>query len=107
MCLFVLPPSSSSSSLHMSHDKQVDASYLEVYNEQISDLLCQPVVEEDFVPLKPKERIKLEEKLKKLLKVYIPYEIMRGSIGYSYIILNRLNSDYINNILSYIFCLYI
>jgi hypothetical protein len=49
----------------------VDASYLEVYNEQIADLLCQPIVEEDFVPLKPKERILLEEKLKKLLKVLL------------------------------------
>jgi hypothetical protein len=49
----------------------VDASYLEVYNEQISDLLIPPQEEEEYVPLKPKERIILEERLKKLLKVYI------------------------------------
>jgi hypothetical protein len=42
-----------------------------VYNEQISDLLHPMPREEDFVPLKPKERIALEGKLKKLLKVLI------------------------------------
>jgi Skp family chaperone for outer membrane proteins len=47
---------------------KVDASYLEVYNETITDLLCPPPKEVDFVPLKPKERIKLEAKLKKLQK---------------------------------------
>jgi len=33
---------------------KVDACYLEVYNEAISDLLSPPPVEEDYVPLKPK-----------------------------------------------------
>jgi len=47
---------------------KVDASYLEVYNETITDLLCPPPKEIEFVPLKPKERIKLEAKLKKLKK---------------------------------------
>ena len=41
---------------------------LQVYNEVLSDLLAPPPVEEDFVPLKPKERIALETKLKKLRK---------------------------------------
>lgn len=47
---------------------KIDASYLEVYNEQITDLLCPPPVEEDYVPLTPKERIKVETKLKKLVR---------------------------------------
>jgi hypothetical protein len=47
---------------------KVDASYLEVYNETITDLLCPPPKEIEFVPLKPKERIKMEAKLKKLKK---------------------------------------
>ena len=49
---------------------QVDASYLEVYNEGISDLLVPKASTEvsEFVPLKPKERMKLEEKHKKLVK---------------------------------------
>ena len=49
---------------------QVDASYLEVYNEGISDLLVPKASTDvaEFVPLKPKERMKLEEKHKKLVK---------------------------------------
>ena len=47
---------------------KVDASYLEIYNEQIGDLLAPAPNIDKFVPLKPKERIKCEEELKKLLK---------------------------------------
>jgi len=47
----------------------VDASYLEIYNEQIRDLLAPAPTEADYIPLKPKERIKLETELKKLQKV--------------------------------------
>ncbi len=41
----------------------------QVYNEQIADLLNPAIEVEDFVILSPKERVKLEDKLKKLLKV--------------------------------------
>jgi len=47
---------------------KVDACYLEVYNENISDLLCPPAKEEDIVILSPKERMKLEEKIKKMIR---------------------------------------
>lgn len=45
----------------------VDASYLEIYCEKITDLLNPPPSEEEFVILPPKERVKLEEKLKKMI----------------------------------------
>ena len=50
--------------------QKVDASYLEVYNEGISDLLVPKASTDltEFVPLKPKERMKLEEKYKRLVK---------------------------------------
>jgi hypothetical protein len=47
---------------------KVDACYLEVYNEQISDLLCPAPKEQELVFLSAKERIKVETKLNKLLK---------------------------------------
>lgn len=47
---------------------KVDASYLEIYNEQIGDLLAPAPNVDEYVPLKPKERIKCEAELKKLLK---------------------------------------
>ena len=48
---------------------KVDASYLEIYNENIADLLCPNPGVKAYVPLKPKERIKYEGDLKKLMKV--------------------------------------
>ena len=45
----------------------VSASYLEIYNEVIGDLLNPAPLMDDFEPLPPKERIKLEKKLKKLV----------------------------------------
>lgn len=41
---------------------------MEIYNEQIADLLCPPPKEEELVILSPKERLKLEDKIKKLLR---------------------------------------
>jgi hypothetical protein len=39
-----------------------------VYNEQIADLLNPPPKEEEVVFMTPKERMKAEEKLKKMIR---------------------------------------
>ena len=50
-------------------DYAVSANYIEIYNEEIKDLLHPPPTTEVEIPiLKPRERIKLEQKLKKLRK---------------------------------------
>ena len=53
---------------------KVDACYLEVYNEMIMDLLVPKQKEAELFILSPKERMKMEDKLKKLIKTNAPEE---------------------------------